>query len=77
MEQNYMYKWRFFVHCDGWKDGGYYNTHYATSLKEILKTLRSWRKYDGGYYEEHGFNRVEVVSIKKVSVEYFAQDYIC
>lgn len=30
-----MFKLRFFVHCDSWKDGGYENVYYFKTETEV------------------------------------------
>ena len=39
-----MIKFTFFVHCSGWKNGGYENTHYAQNEHEVAKIIAEWNK---------------------------------
>lgn len=58
-----MIKLKFFVHCQGWADGGYENTTYFTSVKEA----RYWLSQNPN---------CEMISIEEVSIREFAEDYI-
>lgn len=35
-----MFKLTFFVHVDGWKDGGYENAHYFMTSRDAYEWLR-------------------------------------
>lgn len=37
-----MVKLRFFVHCEGWKNGGYENIHYFHTEKEAKEWADKW-----------------------------------
>ena len=63
-----MVKVTFFVHCNGWKDGGYENTHYAETAKDAERTIANWNA-------ERQLP-VTLLSITPVSDAEFAQDYI-
>ena len=62
-----MVKTTFFVHCDGWKDGGYQNIHYHRDENEARKVVDEWNK------RKH---HVDIISIEPVTDEEFAEDYI-
>lgn len=57
-----MVKLKFFVHCKGWKNGGYENTHYFQTEAEA----RSWAQAEG----------VEVRSLEAVSQEEFSENFM-
>ena len=57
-----MFKLRFFVSCQGWKSGGYENTHYFETKKEAEKYLKE--------------NDLKLISLKKVTLKEFANDYM-
>jgi hypothetical protein len=63
-----MVKFKFFVSCNGWKDGGYENTHFAKSEKDAEKIVADWNK-------EYGENRVKILEIKPISIQEFREDY--
>ena len=63
-----MVKFEFFVHCKGWKEGGYYNTHFAYDEEDAKRRIAEWNKT-----EQH----VDLVSITEITDEEFAEDYIC
>lgn len=58
-----MYKLNFFVPCSGWVNGGYENTHYFETKQSALRCAES--------------NHVKVLSLELVSLNEFAEDYIC
>lgn len=62
-----MVKFTFFVHCKGWKDGGYENTHFANTATEAKRMVANW--------SANG-QRVTLVSIESISNAEFASDYI-
>lgn len=62
-----MVKFTFFVHCKGWKDGGYENTHFADNATEAKRTVANWNA-EG--------RRTTLMSIEPISDAEFAQDYI-
>ncbi len=57
-----MIKLVFFVHCQGWKNGGYQNTHYFKTEKQA----REYAKKNG----------VDIVKLEKVTLSEFAEDYM-
>ena len=57
-----MFKLQFFVACQGWKTGGYENTHYFKTEKEAKKYLKK--------------NDLKLISLEKVSFKEFANDYM-
>ena len=57
-----MYKLHFYVTCQGWKAGGYENTHYFRTKKEARKYLKE--------------NDLKLISLEKVSWKEFRNDYI-
>lgn len=63
-----MVKFKFFVHCDGWKDGGYENTHYAETAEDAKRIVADWNA--------EGRSPVTLLSITPVTDAEFAQDYI-
>lgn len=63
-----MVKFEFFVHCDGWKDGGYYNTHFARNKTEAKRVINEWR-------EKYKNVNIDLISIEKITNK-FAKDYI-
>ena len=62
-----MVRFKFFVHCTGWKDGGYENTHFANTATEAKRIVASWNA--------EGF-RTTLLSVDPISNEEFARDYI-
>jgi hypothetical protein len=58
-----MYKLIFWVSCDGWKEGGYKNTHYFKSEKEAKNYLKSK-------------NYLKLISLEKISYNEFLNDYM-
>jgi hypothetical protein len=62
-----MVRFKFFVHCTGWKDGGYENTHYAETAKDAERIVANWNA-EG--------RRTTLLSIEPISDAEFAQDYI-
>lgn len=69
-----MVRFKFFVHCDGWKDGGYYNTHFARNKTEAKRTINEWNEK----YKRNGDNvhHVDLISIEKITNRKFVEDYI-
>lgn len=57
-----MIKLVFFVHCNGWKNGGYQNTHYFKTEKQA----RQWAQE----------NNVKIIKLEKVSFSEFADDFM-
>jgi hypothetical protein len=57
-----MFKLQFFVTCQGWKAGGYENTHYFRTKKEAKE-----------YLKKHG---LKLISLEKITFKEFANDYI-
>lgn len=58
-----MFKLRFFVHCEGWVDGGYENVQYFTTAEAADK----WLKRN---------SHCERLSLEQVTLEEFSEDYI-
>ena len=58
-----MIKMIVFIHCDGWKNGGYENTLYF----ETIAQAESWL-FDRSY--------CELISIEEITEQKFAEDYI-
>ena len=68
-----MYRFKFFVHCKGWADGGYENCHFAETQAQAKATVDHWNSE----YEQRGVgSRVTLLSIEEISDEEFADDYI-
>lgn len=58
-----MFKLRFFVHCEGWKYGGYKNVQYFTTAE----AAEDWLKRN---------SYCEKLSLEKVTLVEFEEDYI-
>ena len=75
-----MYKFKFFVHCKGWKDGGYTNTHFAETKKEAKERVAKWNEEAKKRVEYFGDTvvdgLVDLLEITKITDEEFAADYI-
>ena len=67
-----MVKFKFFVHCKGWKEGGYYNTHFAQDEADAKRRVAEWNKQ----YERNPDNRVDLISVTEITDEEFAEDYM-
>lgn len=68
-----MVKFKFFVHCKGWKDGGYENAHFAETAKEARRIIKKWNDED----KESGSGaKVSLISITEISDREFAEDFI-
>ena len=63
-----MVRFKFFVHCAGWKDGGYENTHFASTASEARRIVKNWNS--------EGI-RTTLLSVETISGADFAADYIC
>ena len=63
-----MVKFKFFVHCTGWADGGYENTHFAKNAKEAKAQIVEWNKKTP--------NSVTLISIEEISNAEFAEDFV-
>lgn len=63
-----MVRFKFFVHCNGWKSGGYENSQFAESEKEAKKRVAEWNKENPG--------SVSLTSIEEISNAEFAEDFI-
>ena len=63
-----MVRFKFFVHCTGWKDGGYENTHFANTATEAKRIVANWNA-EG--------TRVTLLSVEPISDADVAADYIC
>lgn len=37
-----MVKFKFFVHCDSWENGGYENVHYAETVRDAKRIIANW-----------------------------------
>ena len=57
-----MYYLRFFVHCDGWANGGYENVQYFETARKAI----TWA---------HEKNAI-ILEIRKASTREFTDDYI-
>jgi hypothetical protein len=69
-----MFRFKFFVHCTGWKGGGYENSHYARSEKEAHEIVDNWN----AEYKANGNDcRVELLEIEKMSDEEWLEDCMC
>lgn len=64
-----MVKFKFFVHCSGWAEGGYENTHFAETAKEAKERIAQWNARKPG--------SVSLLEITEISNEEFAKDFIC
>lgn len=62
-----MVKFKFFVHCTGWKNGGYENARFANNATEAKRIIANWNA--------EGI-RTTLLSITPISNEEFARDYI-
>lgn len=63
-----MVKFKFFV---GWGNDGYYNSHFADDEADAKRIIEKWnRQYENTKYH------VDLVSIKEITMEEFAEDYI-
>ena len=62
-----MVKFTFFVHCAGWKDGGYENTHFAHTATEAERIVANWNANG---------QRVTLLSIEPISNAEFTDDFI-
>ncbi len=68
-----MYRFKFFVHCKGWADDGYENSHFAETKTQAKATVDCWNRE----YEQRGVStRVSLLSIEEISDDEFAADYI-
>lgn len=63
-----MVKFKFFVHCAGWSNGGYENVHYAETEQQARDIIESWNA--------DSRSQVSLISVETVSDEEFARDYI-
>lgn len=63
-----MVKFKFFVHCAGYVNGGYENTHFANSAKEAKAIIAEWNKRIPG--------SVSLISIEEISYAEFADDFV-
>ena len=62
-----MIRFKFFVHCAGWQDGGYENTHFANTATEAQRIVANWNANG---------QRVTLLSVEQISNAEFATDYI-
>lgn len=53
---------KFYVHCNGWASGGYENVQYFETQKKAIEWAR--------------LKNVDILEIRKVSAQEFADDYI-
>lgn len=68
-----MVKFKFFVHCSGWANGGYENTHFAESKGQAKKAIAK----RNAHYEESGVDcRLSLISIEEISDADFAEDFV-
>lgn len=63
-----MVQFKFFVHCAGWKDGGYENIHFADTANDAKRIVANWNA-DG--------IRTTLLSVEPISDADFAADYTC
>ena len=63
-----MVKFKFFVHCPGYVNGGYENANFANSAKEAKAIIAEWNK-------NKNFS-VSLISITEISNAEFAEDFI-
>jgi len=75
-----MYKFKFFVHCKGWKAGGYENVHFAETPKEAKKTVARWneeaKERAKRLGEEVVDGLVDLLEITPITDEEFVEDYV-
>ena len=62
-----MVKFKFFVHCAGWENGGYENTHFADTATDAKHIIANWNA--------NGI-RTTLLSVETISDADFAADYI-
>ena len=62
-----MVRFKFFVHCAGWKDEGYENTHFANTETDAERMVANWNT--------EGI-RATLLSVEPISDADFAADYI-
>ena len=63
-----MVKFKFFVHCPGYVNGGYENANFANSAKEAKAIIAEWNK-----------NKpcsISLISITEIRNAEFAEDFI-
>ena len=63
-----MVRFKFFVHCAGWKDGGYENMHFADTATDAKRIVANWNA--------EGI-RTTLLSVEPINDADFAADYIC
>lgn len=62
-----MVRFKFFVHCTGWKNGGYENTHFAKTATEAKRIIANWNA--------EGV-RITLLSVETIDNAEFTADYI-
>lgn len=62
-----MVRFKFFVHCAGWKDGGYENIHFADTATDAKRIVANWNS--------EGI-RTTLLSVETISDADFAADCI-
>ena len=67
-----MVKFKFFVHCKGYKKGGYTNTHFALNETDAKQRVAEWNKKYEGIPDTY----VELISVTEITDEEFEEDYI-
>lgn len=68
-----MYRFKFFVHCKGWADGGYENCHFAETPAQAKATVDRWNSESA----QRGVDtHVSLLSVEEISDDEFAADYI-
>ena len=75
-----MVKFEFFVHCSGWKDGGYKNTHFAETKQGAVDRVKRWNDEREQYAAQHECpmdSYVELLSVTEITDAEFAEDFIC
>ena len=78
-EELVVVKFRFFVHCKSWLNGGYENAHFAKDEKEAKKIVEGWNEKARQRREAGspiGSGEVDLLSIEEITNEEFAEDYI-
>ena len=63
-----MVRFKFFVNCEGWKDGGYANSCFAESKAHAKRIVKEWNSNDPG--------RVKLLSVEQITNKEFTDDFI-
>lgn len=68
-----MIRYKYFVRCSGWVNGGYENTGFATSETEAKKHIEE----SNLRYEKAGVDcHISLLSMEQISNKEFAEDYL-